>query len=345
MKKVRKLLTFALSVIFLFTVGASVLTACDEPEEEVPSTCKLTIAQYDTTKGTVSLSPAKEEYALGEKVTISIQAKTDYEIQSVYIGNRNFTSRLRGDKTDFATTSYDWLADRDTVVTVEFQQEGVWKSEDYKYALDKGTYNTSKGSLVVSPDRSMYAQDEEVSITITTTNGSKLKTFKINEVDKKADVVFDGNYTYTYTLVMTEDTVLNIVLDDDLTQIYNANIDNFDTLIQREGKVVLDFYGTQCPPCQVLATLFEQYIADLKANNAAAIAADVKIVKVNVGPISSVDPNSPNYPIYQRYGNLNKSGGIPFMVMLDNGNVVGYFSGMYNDYSWLLGWLTNPTKG
>ncbi|MBR2970285.1 MAG: hypothetical protein IKC48_00600 [Clostridia bacterium] len=366
MKKVRKLLSLVLSMLFLVTVGAA-LVACPQPdpdpgEDPVPTTCKLTVEDYDTTKGTVTLSPAKAEYALGEKVTISIEAKTGYEIQAVYIGTRNYTDTLRNGSNEFTTTSRDWYADKDTTVTVRFQEYGIWKSEDYKYSLDVGTYNTTKGSVTVNPDRAMYAEDEEVTVTITTSNGSTLKTFEVNGVDKKANVVFDGNYTYTYTLVITGNTVLNIVLDDDLTKIYifepsSNNINSqqrlaeFEAFIKREGKVLIDFYGTECYYCNVLQGEFEEHITALQANDAAALAADVKIVKVNVSATSYLDPSSPNYPIYQKYSRYS-NGGLPYVVMVEDdgidvndndGDIIGVVNGAYSTYAQLLSWMRNPT--
>ncbi|MBE5730921.1 MAG: thioredoxin family protein [Clostridiales bacterium] len=362
MKKFRKLLSLLLSMLLLVSVSAT-LVACPEPDpgpDTEPTTCKLTVAAYDTNKGTVTLSPAKEEYALGEKVTISIEAKTGYEIQSVYIGTRNYTDTLRNGSNEFTTTSRDWYADKDTTVTVQFQNEGIWKSEDYKFTLDKGVYDTTKGSMTVNPDRAMYAEDEEVAITITTANGSVVKDFKVNGQSKKAELNFDGNYTYTYALVMTGNTTLQIVFDDDLTRIYNfepssnsitaqQRLAEFDALIAREGRVLIDFYGTECYYCNVLQGQFEEHIAALQANNAQAIAADVKIVKVNVSATSYLDASSPNYPIYQRYQRYS-NGGLPYVVMVEDdgvedndGDVIGVVNGAYSTYAQLLSWLTNPT--
>ncbi|MBE5730488.1 MAG: thioredoxin family protein [Clostridiales bacterium] len=131
---------------------------------------------------------------------------------------------------------------------------------------------------------------------------------------------------------------------EDLTKITESSVDTFDGDIARDGKVLVVFYGAQSIYCQMLIDFLEQYIEELKANDEAAMAADAKVVLVKISDGGYLDQNSPNYPIYQRYQDYSVEG-IPFLVMLDGGEVIGYMNGIYNSYDWLIDWLTNPTMG
>ncbi|MBR2970565.1 MAG: InlB B-repeat-containing protein [Clostridia bacterium] len=310
-------------------------------EDKGQTTYKLTVADFDSQMGTVMRSPQKNNYAVNEKVTLTVTASSGYEIQSIVINDVDYTDSLRGESTEFTTASKEVTITSATLVEVKFQEYGVWANPDYVYKLSTSKFDTNKGSVTVFPDRARYAEGEEVTFTVTINDGSMVKIFDVNGVSKRADLALTDN-AYTYTLTITENTAMNIVFDDDLTKIYTATVSNYDAVVARKGKVLVDFYGTTCSPCQQLAALFERYTEAIAANDAAAIAADVKIVKVNVSSNTSIQTSSPQYRIFQRYETLS-NGGLPFMVMLEDGELVGYMNGMYDDYDWLLGWMTNPT--
>lgn len=56
-------------------------------EFEPTVTYKLTIAEYDNTRGTVKVFPEKEEYATNEPITITVTPNNNYEISSLIIGS------------------------------------------------------------------------------------------------------------------------------------------------------------------------------------------------------------------------------------------------------------------
>lgn len=316
-------------------------TTTSDSEDRTQMTYKLTVADYDTQMGTVARTPQKSNYALNEKVTISVTANTGYEIRSIVVNEVDYTDSLKGENTEFSTASLEVTVTSATHVEVKFQEHGVWANPDYVYRVNTNKIDTQRGSVTIYPDRAKYAEGEEVTFTVTVNQDSMVKDFEVNGVSKRADLVGEDN-TYSYTLTMTANTTFNIVFDDDLTKIYNATVNNYDSIVARKGKVLVDFYGTTCEPCQNLALLFERYIQAIAANDPAAIAADVKIVKVNVSSTQSIQTSSPQFRIFERYQSFS-DGRLPFMVMLEDGELVGYMNGMLNDYDWLLGWMTNPT--
>ncbi len=80
--------------------------------------------------------------------------------------------------------------------------------------------------------------------------------------------------------------------------------------LQHTGPVLLDFYGTQCPPCRWLAPVLEEL--------ATQFGDRIKFIKID---------GEENSELVSRYGVL----GFPTMVLLKNGvdvdRAVGYMAG------------------
>ena len=207
-----------------------------DTQDKGQTTYRITVADFDSQMGTVARSPQKTNYVPNEKVTISVTANSGYEIRSIIINDVDYTDSLKGESTEFTTASCEITVTSATLVEVKFQEYGIWGNPDYVHKLSISKIDTQKGNIAVFPDRAVYAEGEEVTFTVTVNDGSAIKNFDINGVSKRADLTKEEN-TYTYTFAMTENTTLNIVFDDDLTKIYNANINNYDSLIARKGKV------------------------------------------------------------------------------------------------------------
>jgi thioredoxin reductase (NADPH) len=76
----------------------------------------------------------------------------------------------------------------------------------------------------------------------------------------------------------------------------------FETEVLAEGKVVLDFYSTECPPCDALAPKFEG-LAQLYGN-------DIKFVKMF---------RQQNKPLAEKYGVKSS----PTLLFFENGEITG----------------------
>ncbi len=167
--------------------------------------------------------------------------------------------------------------------------------------------------------------------------------YKGSESEWKKISISSGN---TYLTNATR-YYLTETSDVDLGVITNASASNIDGLIARKGKVLLDFWADDCYYCtQVLAPQLETFIQNYNNGSAAEVALDIKIVKVRVGSSYSLAESTLDkelYPYYQRYLRSGM-GGLPYVVLLDDGEVIGALNGAYNEYSQLLSWLQNPTK-
>lgn len=339
MKGLKRLLVVTLSV--LLTLGACLsLVACDdsdEPEEKKP-TVNVTVAEYDTNKGTVTLD--KASYNVGDTATFTVTAKAGYEIMSVYVDSNNLTDRLRNGSNDFTSTSYTFTANQNRTITVMFQTEGTWKNSNYIYSLNVTPYNTSMGAVSIEPERGRFAQDEEVTLTVTTAAGFIIKSVTVNNIPC---TLSDGEYKFN----VTQNTTVTVIFDVDVSVITQATAANIDGLISRKGKVLLDFWADDCYYCtQVLAPQLNTFITNYNSGSAAEVALDIKIVKVRVGSSYSLAENTRDpelYPYYEKYLLSGKSG-LPYVVLLDDGEIIGALNGAYNEYSQLLSWLQNPTK-
>lgn len=339
MKKFKKLLVVALSVFMIVAACAS-LTACPPPNNG-PSTSlvNVTVAAYDTTKGSVVLD--KESYNVGDRVNVNINAVEGYEIKSIYVGTTNMTEIIRQGAYEFTTVEYHFTANVDKEVRVEFQEYGVWKNADYVWSLTVNSYDTTKGAVSITPDRSRYARDEQVTVSVTTTADYIVKSFKVNGVEC---TLSQGSYTFN----ITDDTVVAVEFDVDAGVITTGTMANIDSLTSRQGKVLLDFWADDCYYCvTVLAPQLEELVRNYNNGSAREVALDIKVVKVRVSStydLRNTSARTPEYAIYERYASRNQSGGLPFVVMLENGNVIGDVEGAYGSYSGFLGWLENPSS-
>ena len=58
-----------------------------------------------------------------------------------------------------------------------------------------------------------------------------------------------------------------------MNNIIEANKEIFEKEIKEEGIVLVDFYGTWCPPCKALAPIVEEFAKE---------HTNIKVLKVNV---------------------------------------------------------------
>lgn len=93
-----------------------------------------------------------------------------------------------------------------------------------------------------------------------------------------------------------------------IIHVTDSEFDN--TVMKDPGVVVVDFWAPWCGPCRALGPIFEEVDSMFQGK-------DVKFVKVNVDE---------NPATAQRFGVR----GIPFLVMIKNGNVVGTHVGLLN---------------
>ncbi len=103
----------------------------------------------------------------------------------------------------------------------------------------------------------------------------------------------------------------------------NINDDNFKEEISKiENLVIVDFYADWCPPCNKLGPVLDKIASEL--------SEDIALVKVNVD----------NFPKTASEFKVTK---IPFVVLMDKGNIVDTFLG-FKDEEDIKEWIGKNKK-
>lgn len=93
-----------------------------------------------------------------------------------------------------------------------------------------------------------------------------------------------------------------------MSNVISINQQQFGTeVLQSPMPVVVDFYATWCPPCRMLAPMLDKFSNEF--------AGRIKFVKIN----SDEEPELSN-----RYDVT----GLPTIMLVENGKVIGKFAGL-----------------
>lgn len=319
MKNIKKLIALIIGVVMLVAVS-SVLLGCPPKEPEDKKKFKVTIADYDTDRGSVTITKdgkavTTDEFESGDKIKITVNPNKDYEIRAIYLNDSAFVNTAFIEAKSQYGWTYDLTVYSDRTIYVTFQDYGTWDGSQYKYDLKVNNYDNSMATVEILPDRARLLEGEEVSVTITLKSGFAIKSFKVNNEDHKSDVA-DGK---TYKFNATSDINIEIILSLDFSSIGTATVDNFNAMIKITEFVLVDFWGTWCDPCvKYMGPSLDRLAPSGKLG-------DVKIVKVNIGPQNGT---APEYALAREAAKkLGKQLAFPFVVMYKNGNPVGSFAG------------------
>lgn len=83
------------------------------------------------------------------------------------------------------------------------------------------------------------------------------------------------------------------------------NLNNFDSFINNEGIILLDFYADWCGPCRMVLPIVEEIAAERE---------DVAVGKINVDE---------NPELASRYGVIS----IPTLIVMKDGKIINRASG------------------
>lgn len=154
------------------------------------TTYTITIENYEKSQGSVTLSPEKPEYDKGDKVTLTVKANTGYAIDRVMVGTSDVTSQLGADGT------YQITVTESVTVTVTFKSTTTPAT---KYTVTIASYETSQGSVTLNPEKSEYAENEQVTLTVTANTGYAIDKVMVGSSDVASQLGADGTYTITVT--------------------------------------------------------------------------------------------------------------------------------------------------
>ncbi len=193
MKKAKRYLLIVFCV--LFACACFVLSACTLPDDPVEEQgFKVTVAQYDTEQGTVSVSQPKEGalYDNGEKVTVTVTPANDCEVATFAVSGHNDAQLTEG--------KYEFEITADTTVTVTFQSS-------QPVAPKEGTvtvyYDEEFVSVTLEPqaENNFYAGGTEVTLFVTVNDGYVVSSIyagnkEVHLAEGKYTFVVDGDVTF-----------------------------------------------------------------------------------------------------------------------------------------------------
>lgn len=228
---------------------------------------------------------------------------------------------------DYTHGSYKFTVNKDTAVRALFQTEGTNSNTDYIYDLNC-EYDNNKCYVNITPDRSKFANNESVTLSIELNNDFKLVSLLVNNEEHVGDVS-GSNLKYTYTFNITQNSTIKVDVQFDTTVItnfpYDVTEDAFQMAINSADIVLCDFWATDCKPCLNIMG------PSLNRLAGKAPIADVRIIKVQLRSFQT-DTSSNAYKIKNRYTQaLNNVGSFPFVVLFKNGEAVDAFNGAFPD--------------
>lgn len=330
MKRSKKSILIILSLALVFSIGVSVFTACnDNTGNNGGNTTQysVTIGSYDESKGTITVD--KDKVNAGEEATVTVKAKDGWEIMSFYIGANNLTADFYAKNNmtttkDYTSGTYKFKVNRDSEVKAEFQAKGTNQGNNYTYTL-ACNFDSVKGNVEVTPNKSLYADGEAVTLNIVLNNDFVLNSIMVNGTERVSEAKQAGNnYTYTFTFNITGNTTVNVDMGYDVTKIANVSATDFDAAIKSNEWVLCDFWAMDCSPCvNYLGPSLQRLVRQKKLGN-------VRVIKVELEAIGDI--TSPNGKIKASMATkLGSDGGLPFVVLFHNGQPVAFFNGAYQD--------------
>lgn len=260
MKKIRQVMLFALGFVLMICACASVFAGCTDNSKYTVS-----VRSYDETKGTLRITPEKEEYAANEEVTIFVDLVSGYEIKNLYIGDEDVK-----DSYD-AQNGYTFKVTKNTSIGVEFAK----RTDPAKWTVTytKADEIAGKGTLKVEPYQVKYYDGDKITITVTEKSQYEIESFTINDVDYLSALIASE---FVYEYVINGDVAIKIEYKEipfDWSELAKVTIDGFEEAINSTKKVLIDFYSIPCSACDIV---------EPRLQNLAKLGLRVRICKVFV---------------------------------------------------------------
>ncbi len=190
MKNFKKVLIAVLSVMLFVCMGLFAV-ACDKDEPDPvdnPVYYTVTVAEYDETRGTVTLDPVSQDgkYEKDASVTVVATPKTNYEVDSVKVNGSALTAS--GGK-------YVFTVSGDSTVAVTFKSATVTPPAEDKVSVTLTCGENGSASLDPAPVDGKVAKGASLTLTATPNANYEVDSVKVNGTAVNANA--DGKYVFT----------------------------------------------------------------------------------------------------------------------------------------------------
>ena len=296
----------------------------------------LKVNKVPAYKGTVAITPNRVDFDVNQEVTLTVTEAEGWVLDSIVIEGEDVTEDLTESE---GTYTYTFNIEDDYDVQIEFTPTVTFTFE--LNGIADGTEVFAE--VEITEEKDEYGLNEHVVLNVVTDDAYDIKSFKVNGV-----VVEDafGKSGGEYTVIITQNTVVEFEFEV-AARLVQTTVDTFEADLARAGtgRVLLDFWADNCSPCtNILAPQLEQLVQDFYNGDAALVALNIRVIKVRISRdyANLAGTKYPEYSIYTRYQSYH-NGGVPFVVMVQNGQVIGTLHGAYNEYSQFLDWVKSPS--
>lgn len=237
MNKIKKLFLTVLGAVLFVCMGVAV-AACGSSKKTYYSVQ----TEYESSQGTVSLSPEAEEgkYEEGTEVTVTVTPKSGYTVGTFTVNGEG--KELSGENT------YQFTVEGDTTIAATFTSE---QTTPKQFTLTKNV--PENGTVEVTPapgEGGKYAEGTELTVTLTPAQGYEVGTFTVNGTDKKGELQ-DNVYTFHITgetTIAVEFTAIEDFLDGKTIYSFDGYAFSFEnkkaTLLMGELSEEFDYVVT-----------------------------------------------------------------------------------------------------
>ena len=282
--------------VYTFTANADVTIEVSFKEM---NSFTVTLGEVKEIEGNVTISPNKTEHYIGSIVTVTAVAKTGYEIQALTVGGVDVAAQL-------VNNAYSFVISEDTAIEVTFAPTVLYTVTINGLSEDDDVF----ASATLSNEKASYATNETTELAISAKPGYLIESVSVNGNEQT-----DGFNAYggKIELTMTGNVVIEVTFSvEDLSVVENILIDEFNTLLSREGIMIVYFYADWCSACTGTAPEVQAY---------AELGTGAKVVKIDYGnPPSSASSVTPEQNLFYIYSTQFASGQtIPLVVVFKDG--------------------------
>ena len=159
------------------------ITVKEKEEPPVPETFTVTAKVNDDKMGTATLTPAKDKYEAGEKVTATATAKEGYEFVNWTVDGKEVST----------ATTYELTVEKNTELTANFKAKAPVEE---KFTVTAKANDDKMGTVTVDPAKAEYVKGEKVRVTANANPGYEFVNWTVNGKDLSPRATMNAAYQF-----------------------------------------------------------------------------------------------------------------------------------------------------